>query len=313
MTTAFPLRAQGQAEDLLETAHLYKRELLAQMGPAASSLLGVGFGAKSADGAVTAGPAIRVYVRAKQPLIGLSEAETVPSWINGMPTDVIAVGDLAAQVRPTLCGVSIGHPAVTAGTLGCLLRRCVPGDESTYILSNNHVLASSNDAALGDPILEPALMDGGDPERPIGKLTDFEPLRFDGTGNLFDAAVARVLVPGDVDPRILEIGAVASPVMQPALYQSVRKRGRTTLHTLGAILDISADIRVRYDTRFAFFEDQIAISGIGGAFSDSGDSGALVVDAVSRRPVALLFSGGIDITFASPIQPVLDRFGMEIL
>jgi len=65
--------------------------------------------------------------------------------------------------------------------------------------------------------------------------------------------------------------------------------------------------------RIFIFEDQIAISGVGGAFSDSGDSGALIVDAVTRRPVALLFSGGIDITFASPIQPVLDRFGVEIL
>jgi hypothetical protein len=114
----------------------------------------------------------------------------IPPWVNGVATDVIAVGDLAAQVRPTLCGVSIGHPAVTAGTLGCLLRRC---------------------------------------------------------------------------------------------------------------------------TRFAFFKDQIAISGVGGAFSDSGDSGALIVDAVTRRPIALLFGGGIDVTFASPIQPVLDRFGVEIL
>ncbi|MFL6233707.1 MAG: hypothetical protein ACJ76N_11280 [Thermoanaerobaculia bacterium] len=313
MTTAFPLRAQGQAEDLLETARLYKRELLARMGSAAGSLLGLGFGAKSADGAVTAGPAIRVYVRSKRPLFELSEAEAIPSWVNGMPTDVIALGDLAAQVRPTLCGVSIGHPAVTAGTLGCLLRRYKPGDEPTYILSNNHVLANCNDAALEDPILEPALMDGGDPEKPIGKLADFEPLRFDGSANLFDAAIARVLVPGEVDPRILEIGAVAFPVMPPALYQAVRKRGRTTLHTLGAILDISADVRVRYDTRFAFFEDQIAISGVGGTFSDGGDSGALIVDAVTRRPVALLFGGGIDVTFASPIQPVLDRFGVEIL
>lgn len=313
MTTAFPLRARGQTENPLETAHLYKRELLARMGPAAGSLLGVGFGAKSAGGTILAGPAIRVYVRSKRPLLDLSEAEMIPSWVNGMPTDVIGVGELAAQVRPTLCGVSIGHPAVTAGTLGCLVRRCKPGDEPTYILSNNHVLASCNDAVLEDPILEPALMDGGDPERPIGKLADFEPLRFNGTANLFDAAIARVLVPEDVDPRILEIGAVASPVMPPALYQSVRKRGRTTLHTLGAILDISADVRVRYGTRFAFFEDQIAISGVGGSFSDSGDSGALIVDAVTRQPVALLFSGGIDVTFASPIQPVLDRFGVEIL
>jgi hypothetical protein len=93
----------------------------------------------------------------------------------------------------------------------------------------------------------------------------------------------------------------------------VRKHGRTTLHTLGAILDISADVRVRYGARFAFFEDQLAISGVAGVFSDVGDSGALILDAGTRRAVALLFAGGGGTTFASPIQPVLDRFGVEIL
>jgi hypothetical protein len=314
MTTAFPLRSQSRTETLLETAHLFKSELRTRMGRTAHSLVGWGFGAKSVGGTIADGQlAVRVYVRAKRPRKELFPAEMVPDSINGMPTDVVAVGDLAAQARPTLCGVSIGHPAVTAGTLGCLVRRRGPGDDSTYILSNNHVMANCNDAEEADAILEPALLDGGDPDDPIATLAEFEPLHFGGPVNLFDAAIARVRDPAEVDPQILAIGAVASPVLTPALYQSVRKRGRTTLHTLGAILDVSADVRVRYDTRFAFFEDQIAISGVAGVFSDSGDSGSLVVDAATRRPVALLFSGGIGITFASPIQPVLDHFGVEIL
>lgn len=314
MTTAFPLRSRARTEKLLETAHLFKAELRTRMGPAAHLFVGWGFGAKSVGGTIADGQlAVRAYVRAKRPRKELSAVETIPDSINGMPTDVVTVGDLVAQARPTLCGVSIGHPAVTAGTLGCLVRRCGAGNDSTYILSNNHVMANCNEAQEDDAILEPALLDGGDPDDPIATLAEFEPLHFGGPVNLFDAAIARVLDPAEVDPRILAIGAVGSPTLPPALYQSVRKRGRTTLHTLGAILDVSADVRVRYDTRFAFFEDQIAISGVAGVFSDGGDSGSLIVDAVTCRPVALLFGGGIGITFASPIQPVLDRFDVEIL
>jgi hypothetical protein len=52
---------------------------------------------------------------------------------------------------------------------------------------------------------------------------------------------------------------------------------------------------------------------VNGAFSDFGDSGSLVVDAVSKGAVALLFAGGGGTTFAAPIGPVLHRFGVEVI
>ena len=59
---------------------------------------------------------------------------------------------------------------------------------------------------------------------------------------------------------------------------------------------------------------QLAVSGVGGQFSSGGDSGSLVVDAVTRHPVGLLFAGGgLGTTFVNPIGPVLDRFGVEIV
>jgi len=322
-------RPLARSPGMLEMAHHYKSELLERMSAApafaafaagepategTSNLLGVGFGAKSTEGAgFEEELAVRVYVRTKLPVRGLPQEELIPDLVNGLPTDVIALGDLRAQARPTLCGVSVGHHAITAGTLGCLVRRLDPGDTNIYILSNNHVLANTNDAAQDDEVLEPGPMDGGSLGNPIGFLTDFEPLRFGGLVNVIDAAIARLGNSADVGPRIHTIGAIAAPVNQAALYQSVRKRGRTTLHTVGVILDLSADIRVRYGTRVASFEDQLMISGVGGPFSDGGDSGSLVVDAVTRSPVALLFAGGNGSTFATPIQRVLDRFGVEII
>jgi hypothetical protein len=56
-------------------------------------------------------------------------------------------------------GVSIGHYQVTAGTFGALVTDRATGER--FILSNNHVLANSNDSQLGDAILQPGAIDGG--------------------------------------------------------------------------------------------------------------------------------------------------------
>ncbi len=282
--------------------------------PRGSNVVGIGYGAKVTSGAGVEGElAVRVYVRAKVAESSLPASEKVPKTVNGKSTDVITVGDITPFARPTDCGVSVGHFAITAGTLGCLVRRRAPGINDHFILSNNHVLANTNVASAGDAILEPGPTDGGNPTDPIAELTDFEPLDFFGA-NSMDAAIARVLNVGDVNPEILgNIGRVAQPPAPAALYESVRKHGRTTRHTIGVIMDLAADVNVRYGTRLAAFEDQIAISGVGGAFSDGGDSGSCIVDAVLRHPVALLFAGGLGTTFANPIIPVLDRFGVDIV
>ncbi|PSB04603.1 hypothetical protein [Merismopedia glauca] len=319
-------------EQLLSTARQLKLEIIARMFgfnaqaaenqnkaatsvfPAGSNIVGVGFGAKVTSGSsVQDELAVRVYVRAKLPKSSLAATEAVPSTVNGVPTDVVPVGDLKALGRPTACGVSVGHLKITAGTLGCLVKRSGDGSDERYILSNNHVLANSNDANNGDFILEPGVTDGGIATNPIAKLTDFEPMRMSGEPNMIDAAIAKIINNNDVTPNILDIGNIQSPIMPAALYQSVRKRGRTTLHTVGIIMDLSADINVRYGSEIAHFEDQIAINGINGMFSDGGDSGSLIVDAVTKRPVALLFAGGGNTTFGNPIGLVLSRFNVEII
>jgi hypothetical protein len=330
VTTATPT---VRLEDpVLYEARQYKNELvarLARMSPLSaaaadatfattvqelpSNILGVGYGAKETEGAsVESDLAVRIYVRAKLPRRELGQGDMIPAEINGRPTDVIAVGDIVAAQRPTRCGVSVGHFRVSAGTLGCLVRpRGSAGP--VFILSNNHVLANVNDAAAGDLVLEPGPQDGGKPDNPLARLTDFEPLSFDGP-NHYDAAIAELLDLSSVLPEIVVIGAVQAPAGTPAVHQSVRKHGRTTLHTVGVIRGLAEDVPVKYaNGRTATFEDQLAITGAGGDFGRPGDSGSLVVDAVTRTPVGLLFAVGWGTTFASRITPVLDRFGVDII
>jgi hypothetical protein len=296
--------------------------------PTRSNIIGVGFGTKVSTGQSTSEEvAVRIYVREKKLNSALSFREKVPPQINGVPTDVIPIGKISALGRPVECGNSIGHYRVTAGTLGCLVSKAGLSHE-WYILSNNHVLANCNQSQLGDNILEPGLEDGGDPLKPIAKLAEYERLYFqkrflgfriaDNKCNVMDAAIAKVLDCSEVSPEITGIGRPQQQPMFPDLGQVVCKHGRKTQYRLGVVDDISADFSMEYPPgRYADFEGQIAIGWTNMAFSDKGDSGSLVLDEASHRPIGLLFAGGgwngRNLSFATPIERILERFQVDIV
>jgi hypothetical protein len=57
-----------------------------------------------------------------------------------------------------------------------------------------------------------------------------------------------------------------------------------------------------------FTHQIVATDNNGGAFSDSGGSGLLVVtDHANKRPVGLLFAGSTSTTIANPIDQVLSE------
>jgi hypothetical protein len=280
-----------------------------------ANIVGIGFGAKQVGGrAVSTELAVRVYVRSKLPTSALPSRRVIPRSVDGLPTDVVEVGEVVAQN----CGGTVAHVNVSAGTLGCLAvrdeegvdRDAIDDDDPVYILSNNHVLADNNDANIGDSILQPAPHDGGfEPQHVIATLSDFVPINFGGT-NSCDVAIARLKNNSSVRPEIMDIGRVGPPAPSTQTYQSVRKRGRTTAHTVGVLVDTMLDIDVSYGDRVARFTNQLAIAGVGGApFSLGGDSGSLIVDALTLSPVGLLFGGGTGITIANPIDVVMESFG----
>jgi hypothetical protein len=218
--------------------------------------------------------------------------------------------------RPVPIGVSAGHPAVSAGTIGA---RVTDGSR-TFALSNNHVVAASNDGSEGDPLLQPGAADGGrDPDDSIGTLFDFEPIRFCGGAgcdfNRIDAALA-LTTPDELGNATPDdgYGAPRARTVEASLGLEVQKFGRTTGHTVGRVTGIHATIDVNYRTGVARFEEQIVITGDG--FSAGGDSGSLIVTRGrllnDRRPVGLLFAGSPTSTLANPIDLVLDRFGVRI-
>ncbi len=232
------------------------------------------------------------------------------------PTDPAS---LQRRVRPLRPGLSVAHPSVTAGTLGGFVRT----PAGIAVLSNNHVLAASDAALFGDPVLQPGPADNGLMADRVAALSAVIRLR-DDRPNAVDAAVA-VLEDGvDADPGDLPGGPLTGAIpdsldIDPG--EAVEKVGRTTGHTTGRITAVEVDgVAVLYDRVVYRFDDQIEIEGDAGAFSTGGDSGSVIWRSRDRAPLGLLFAGstqggrsGAGVTFANPLATVLRELGAEWL
>lgn len=214
--------------------------------------------------------------------------------------------------RPVPIGVSTGHPNITAGTIGARVK----AGSGVFALSNNHVYADENRAALGDGVLQPGAYDGGRaPEDVIGTLAAYEPIVFStSASNVIDAAIAATTTDmlGKATPAD-GYGVPGTLVLNAYPGLRVMKYGRTTGLTKARVQAINGIVNVQYDRGVARFVNQVIIQG--GGFSAGGDSGSLIVGqsgAEARRPVALLFAGGNGITVGNPISAVLSAFGVSI-
>lgn len=239
--------------------------------------------------------------------------------------DVRTVGEIRAlsapapeqlqqRNRPLYPGVSIGHPDVTAGTLGAV----VHVDGTPHLLSNSHVLANSGLAQIGDAALQPAVADGGTTVSDrVGTLAVITPLDADRV-NVVDAALAS-LDPGvEADGGTYPGGPLTGVRRDASGDPAVAKIGRTTGFTTGRITAFEVDgITVGYDVGTRSFDDQIEIEGDGDlGFSDGGDSGSVIFGVVDRQAVGLLFAGstqgasnGRGLTYANPLATVLETLG----
>ncbi len=304
-------------------------------------VVSVGIGCRHTGGERSDEVCIIVGVTNKVSMSELRTRDFVPSSVGGFRTDVVEVGHIKAQenvdkVRPAPGGVSLGHRDITAGTLGCLVNK----NDENFILSNNHVLANSNDGEIGDPIFQPGPFDGGtiDTNR-IATLAEYAPINFGGAGggggtgnpfldfilqllcqffgicfgqepsepNTIDAALARPDSPELVTKEILDIG-VPTGWSQVELNEPVKKSGRTTEFTQDVVLQLHATVDVDYGNgRVATFEDQI----IAGPMSAGGDSGSAVLNN-DNEVIGLLFAGSNTTTILNPIEYVLNEFGINI-
>ena len=221
------------------------------------------------------------------------------------------------------------------GTLGALVN---DRNGNPYILSNNHVLAESDQARAGDTVVQPALVDlNCNPQagRSVGSLRYVVPLQSRQTN--VDAALAAATPAVDGTGAILQLGPSVNGVLTAAapaagegealtagLLNQLRvvKSGRTTGLTCSTVntVDLSVQVDYYYDcaeTQPYYTKTYVNQIGMPGAsFADSGDSGALVLDASNAQPVGLFFASGADdsnhgFSVANPIQDVLSELGQK--
>ena len=310
----------------------------------------VGMGYKLAGGVIIPEKAVVFGVPVKKERQLVAKSQLIEPSYDGYVSDVVQTGIIRAfqntgRMRPALGGCSIGHHAISAGTLGCVVWQ----DDRRLILSNNHVLANSNNAKVGDAILQPGPFDDGTANDKIAELYDYVEIRFmdedstcffsnqlvgggnfvygklapnkpktrfkavahtrieDAVFNLVDAALAFPVNQADVSSEILDIGHVFGTV-GGRLGMSVRKSGRTTGLTAGEIDQVDVVCQVQYDGgKVAVFEDQL----LAGPMSKAGDSGSLVVDT-DNRAVGLLFAGSNSVTIINRIENVCDALGVAV-
>ncbi len=282
------------------------------------NVVGLSYGRKVVKGQITDDPALVVYVIKKMPKAFLPPSQLLPRkvYVGGdyLHVDVVETGLLnplafTARERPAPSGISIGHPNITAGTLGCLVEDLTDG--TTCILSNNHVIADQNAAGIGDDIIQPGAADGGVvPADVIAQLKRFQVIN--ATGNTIDAAIAEVnnasdvvnqmknnlmAVPSPNHPAVgllfagscnrtiinpirdvlnaLQIDFInggAGATIPPEIGMNVEKVGRTTEYTTSTILEIDATVTINYNFGPATFDNQIVTAWM----SNGGDSGSVV-------------------------------------
>lgn len=306
---------------------------------AQQNVRGVALGNREKGGVLSDEPVISVLVSHKLDQKLLPEKDRVPAKIKGMATDVVAVGEVFAgggaplvqdapaaldmpgaqtlrrRIRPVMGGYSVGHFKITAGTIATCVYDAEPFPSiprKYYILSNNHVLANSNDARLGDPILQPGPIDGGSlPGDVVARLSRFIPIRYhDGDErpcNFVDAAIAEGDFE-DLNREIYWVGYVRRRYDAPKVGDIVQKTGRTTNFTTGEVRGVNATVDVNFGGgRVARFCRQIITS----PMSAGGDSGSLVT-GVDEDGVGLLFAGSSQITILNHLSFVEALLGIRI-
>lgn len=329
------------ARDVLKSA---REQLLGK-----ANVVATGVGYKMTAGEKTPTLSLVCSVREKMAVGRLAAQDIIPDTLDGVQTDVVATGRIRAfqartdRWRPAPGGVSIGHHEITAGTLGCLVKK----GGQIYILSNNHVLANSNDANPGDPILQPGPYDGGKfPDDHFANLSDFVPISFQSSGggggssgcsiannvanilngiaqamgsnarlqavttqasdNLVDAAIAQPLNVAEVSDEILEIGKIQG-TDTGVLDMAIQKSGRTTALSSGIIQQVDVTVNVQYGSQIARFTDQL----LAGPMSQGGDSGSAVLDE-NNQLVGLLFAGSDNTTIINRIEHVFTALGVTL-
>jgi len=317
----------GTALEALQPQALTRVRKSARPWTAGKGIQGVGIGQKITDGEKLDELVLKVYVEKKKPKAKVPnlvpKRVAIPGLPEVVPTDVEAIGIVSPEpnttrVRPAIPGFSVGHVKITAGTIGCLVRKR-DDNKSLYVLSNSHVLANEGLAKKGDKILQAGKYDGGkvpaDVIAELAELSDWVPFQFSGSGypNLVDAAIAKVKSDSMVTSAIRLIGVPVGISQAVQRDMQVQKTGRTTDYTVGIVKDINYRTALKYNKPGGGkgrvgFRDQVLCT----RYTAGGDSGSAVLN-MNKEVVGLHFAGSDSSSIFNRIGHVLDALLIDLV
>jgi hypothetical protein len=234
------------------------------------------------------------------------------------------------------CGSSISPGnAASAGTLGALVRN---KSGEVFGLTNNHVTGACSHSLPNLPIVAPGIIDVNPNNlHPFTIGTHARTLEMvpgvQGNVDIYrntDAAIFSIKNESLVSSMQGNEYDTPTNVLDPMDGMIVEKIGRTTNHTKGVIIGRDlVPFPVFVQAPLHGFSAQIWFSGSyiehgeNDVFSESGDSGSLVVTKDSNgnmSSVGLLFAGGSDSiapgkmrTLILPLRPILERLDVELI
>ena len=116
------------------------------------------------DGEEVEEEVIRIYVSQKVDHSSLSLRDLIPGEIDGVPTDVVEIGEMKAldahpqahvtRTRPLVAGISIGNWAITAGTLGWFFEDAagrVALGSNAHVFADDPLTPSSEETRIVQP------------------------------------------------------------------------------------------------------------------------------------------------------------------
>lgn len=192
------------------------------------------------------------------------------------------------------------------GTVGAIVESELLG---RAVISNAHVLALKGQ----DDVWIPRRGAGG---RSAARLSQAVTPAV-GTMNAFDAAIAQLK---EDAPHDLSVEHINQPLSRDVIRsrrglegKRVGKVGASSGLTYGTIDLENTTTSCWYGKHLMTFTNQLqAIPDAGGVFSTTGDSGSVVWEEGTLRPIGLLYGGNRHLAWFSPIGPALDSFDASI-
>jgi hypothetical protein len=242
---------------------------------------------------------------------------------------VVEAQSFQHRYRPLRPGASIGfrYSDSGAGTLGCIVRSTRPHEsDMRFILSCEHVLyndlrdrddINSSTGSIPRTVCQPArnyLAPGEEGHHAL--LHRAGGVRFDGSSNLIDAAVARLadgIDPGDNAP-LPNLPPLGEPML-PTENQRVHLIGATSKKLTGTILHANVGVTINYrgetpgsPLRPANFIGLVSYR----CDSSPGDSGGPVVDVDTNRILGIHVAGSGNRAVFCPIHRIFSILELEL-